>query len=142
MYPFSDAAEKKAFQARLVKDTWAHHNKSLAARDTAEFIKDFGDDCVFINNPLGGHASGTFIGPAGVAEWCDAFFALFDQITDFHVPLGAHVHGGDSQEGTVMISWSIENDRVSVTGGVDTFILSDGQFKIVTVVYDVHQKQA
>ncbi len=142
MYPFSGNDEKKAFQARIVNDVWAHHNKALAARDTAEFIKDFADDCVFINNPLGGHASGTFIGPAGVAKWCAEFFALFDKITDFRVPLGAHVHGGQDHHGTVMISWSIENDRYSVTGGVDTFILADGQFKIVTVVYDVHEKQA
>jgi hypothetical protein len=142
MYPFADTNEKKTFKSRLVKDCWAHHNKSLAVRDTAEFIKDFADDCIFINNPLGGHASGTFRGPAGVAKWCEQFFGLFDQITDFKVPLGAHVSGGDSSEGIVMISWGIENSRYKVTGGVDTFVLAEGQFKIVTIVYDVQVKSA
>lgn len=142
MFPFSSPEEKKSFQNRLVKDTWSHHNQALAGRNTAEFIKDFSDECVFINNPLGGHASGTFIGPEGVAKWCKEFFGLFDQITDFRVPLGAHVHGGDQKSGIVMISWSIENSRYSVTGGVDTFVLNNGQFQMVTVVYDVHQKNA
>ena len=141
MFPFGTTEEKITFQARKVHDVWNHHNKSLAERNTEEFIKDFSDECVFINNPLGGHASGTFIGPAGVATWCKEFFSLFDNVTEFSVPLGAHVEGANNTAGVVMISWSIENPRNHVTGGVDTFIVDKGQFQIVTVVYDVDLKK-
>ena len=137
MFPFPNADEKAAFQGRKVQDVWNHHNKSLASRDIDEFIKDFSDTCVFINNPLGGHSSGTFIGPAGVAKWCKEIFELFDQVSEFSVPLGAHIDGADKSAGVVMISWSISNARNTVVGGVDTFVLENGQFQIVTVVYDV-----
>jgi len=140
MFPFANAQEKTDFQSRKVQDVWNHHNQSLAGRDIEEFIKDFSDTCVFINNPLGGHASGTFIGPAGVATWCKEFFALFDHVSEFKVPLGAHIQGGEKSDGVVMISWTISNSRKTVTGGVDTFVLQNGQFQIVTVVYDVAEK--
>jgi hypothetical protein len=136
MFPYSSAEEQKAFASRSCQEMWAHHNKSLAARDISEFIKDFSKDCVFINNPLGGHAQGTYTGPSGVKEWCKKFFDLFDVITEFSVPLGAHLSHPELPDGMVMISWEIKNDRYRVSGGVDTFVITNGLFTAVTVVYD------
>ncbi|MCX5946281.1 MAG: hypothetical protein NTZ53_13490 [Cyanobacteria bacterium] len=136
-FPFTSPEEADAFKARSLQAMWSHHNAALAKRDGAEFIKDFRSDCLFINNPLGGHGQGTFMGPAGVESWCSQFFDLFSEIHQFKVPLGAHLHESAPGCGVVMISWQIQNDKFSVTGGVDTFIVEAGQFKIVTVVYDV-----
>ena len=36
-----------------------------------------------------------------------------------------------------MISWEIFNFSFNVRNGVDTFIVKQGRFEIVTVVYDV-----
>jgi hypothetical protein len=140
LFPFATTEEADNFKTRSLHEMWSHHNASLAARDTNEFIKDFSDNCIFINNPLGGHAQGTFIGPAGVTTWCKEFFGLFNEIHQFKVPLGAHLHESAPGSGIVMISWEIHNDSYDVTGGVDTFIVEAGQFKIVTVVYDVATK--
>jgi hypothetical protein len=137
MFPYTSLVEQNAFASRTCQEMWAHHNKSLAARDITEFIKDFSQDCVFINNPLGGHAQGTYLGPGGVEVWCEKFFDLFDVITQFSVPLGAHLSHPESPSGLVMISWEIKNDRYLVKGGVDTFVITNGLFTAVTVVYNV-----
>jgi hypothetical protein len=122
--------------SRTIHEVWAHHNQALAAKDIDEFIRDFSADCVFINNPQGGHASGTFIGPDGVRAWCHDFFALFGPVTDFSTQ-GGYIEEDAQGGGVVMISWTISNDRYRIGCGVDTFIVQDGQFHIVTVVYDV-----
>ena len=124
------------FKNRTMQEIWEHHGKSLAARDAEEFIKDFTDDVIFINNPSGGHASGVFNGQQGVAKWCKEFFALFGKIQDFIV---ADTYFKDN---IVVVEWEINSATHRVRGGVDTFIVEDGQFKIVTVVYQVSEKGA
>jgi hypothetical protein len=57
-------------------------------------------------------------------------------ITEFSVPLGAHLSHPELPDGMVMISWEIKNDRYRVSGGVDTFVITNGLFTAVTVVYD------
>ena len=123
------------FKTRTPDEIWEHHGATLAARDISNFILDFADDCIFINNPNGGHASGTFHGPEGVAEWCKQFFKLFDKIEDFVLAKTFF------QGNIVVVEWEIESTDYHVTGGVDTFIIKDGQFCIVTVVYNVIDKR-
>lgn len=122
------------FTKRTVQEVWHHHDVALAARNIDDFILDFSDDCLFINNPKGGHACGIFRGPQGVAKWCKEFFALFGEITDFSTD------GPFIEENVVLIEWAIESKTHSVKGGVDTFVIENGQFSIVTVVYDVTPK--
>ena len=134
---YSSSQEEAQFKSRTVQELWDHHNKSLAARDVDEFIKDFSPTCIFINNPLSGHAQGTFLGAEGVVQWCNQFFDLFQDISEFKVPFGAHINSPDDSDGVVMISWEIFNSYYNVRNGVDTFIVKDGRFEIVTVVYNV-----
>jgi len=124
------------FKNRTMQEIWEHHGKSLAARDVNEFIKDFSDDVIFINNPNGGHAQGVFTGQKGVAMWCKEFFTLFGKIQDFVV--------ADTyfKNNIVVVEWEINSETHRCRGGVDTFIVEDGRFKIVTVVYQVAEKGA
>ncbi len=137
MSVYSSPQEEAQFKSRTVEQLWNHHNKSLAARDIDEFIKDFSPSCIFINNPKSGHAQGTFLGAEGVAKWCKEFFDLFQDISEFKVPFGAHIDSPHESDGVVMISWEIFNSSFNVRNGVDTFIVKQGRFEIVTVVYDV-----
>ncbi|MDP2755353.1 MAG: nuclear transport factor 2 family protein [Nitrospirota bacterium] len=116
---------------RTMQEIWQHHGKALAARDINEFIKDFADDCLFVNNPQGGHASGTFRGPLGVTEWCKEFFQLFKDISEFtYAETFTH-------DNTFVVLWEIHSTSHHVINGVDTFVIENGRFKIVTVVYYV-----
>ena len=139
MFPYNNQDEHKKFVSRKCSEIWTHHNECLAARDISEFIKDFSEDCLFINNPLGGHAQGTYRGPAEIQKWCEKFFALFGNINEFNVSQGAHLSHPDAENGVAMISWEIINNRYKVTGGVDTFVIKSGLFSIVTVVYEVQE---
>lgn len=122
------------FTKRTMQEIWEHHGQALAARDIDEFIKDFADDCLFVNNPQGGHASGTFRGPQGVAEWCKEFFQLFEDISEF---TPAETYTNDN---TFLVLWEIHSKTHHAINGVDTFVVENGQFKIVTVVYYVVPK--
>jgi len=117
------------FKNRTMPEVWQHHGQALATRDIDAFVKDFADDCLFVNNPQGGHASGTYRGPEGVAQWCEAFFQLFEDISDFSPAENFTI------DNTFVVLWEIHSETYDVTGGVDTFVVEDGQFKIVTVVY-------
>ncbi len=122
------------FSKRTMEEIWQHHGGALAARDIDEFVKDFADDCLFINNPQGGHASGVFRGPEGVREWAEQFNELFQEITDFKY---AETF---TNENTFVVLWDIHSATHHATSGVDTFVVEDGKFKIVTVVYKVSEK--
>ena len=139
MYPFDNAEEKAAFQARTVQEVLDHHFKSLSNRNVAEYIKDYSDDCIFLCNPLGGHASGTYIGPAGIAKWCEEFFPLFNHVEEFNVS-GAFMHGADQNEGVILYNWTIDNPQYTVTGGSDTIFIDKAQYRMLTAVYTVAKK--
>jgi len=118
-------------KSRSPQEVWAHHGQALAAKDVDEFIKDFADDCLFINNPEGGHANGVYRGPEGVRRWCEQFFTLFESITDFKTTPPPII------DNVALVRWEIEGAKTTVRGGVDTFVFKDGQFQIITVLYDV-----
>ena len=126
---------------RTVPEIWQHHISSLAERNVEKFILDFSDDCLFMNNPQGGHASGVFRGPQGVATWLRQFLDLFGDISEMSVDPGMKPSNPlFFSENVVIALWGLDSKTHMVERGVDTFVIDRGQFKLITVVYDVVPK--
>lgn len=114
---------------RTPEAAWQHHVMAVVAKDIDAFVQDFTEDCLVINNPKGGHASGVYRKHEGVRKWCEQFFTLFGAATE----IGANPPF--MIDNVVFAQWEIHGRSYDVSNGVDTFVIKDGLFQLVTCLY-------
>jgi hypothetical protein len=115
------------FAKRSMQELWDHHNEAVSARDVGMFLEDFAEDGVLIT------ASRLYRGREEIAQWFQEFMeigrgAVFDS------------PGPIFERNVVFIKWNMESSTHTVKGAVDTFVVKDGRFQIVTVDIDAVAK--
>jgi hypothetical protein len=103
-----------------MQELWDHHNKAVEARDLEMFLEDFAEDGALIT------ASRVYRGRDEIAEWFRDFMSIAEE--------AVFDSAGPIFEGNVVfIKWDMESSTHSVKGAVDTFIVKNGRFQLVTV---------
>jgi len=115
------------FAKRSMQELWDHHNMAVDARDVEMFLEDFAEDGVLIT------ASRLYRGRDEIAKWFREFMAIAQAaVFDSAGPI--------FERNVIFIKWNMESSTHSVEGAVDTFVVKEGRFQIVTVDIDAVAK--
>ncbi len=111
---------------RTPEEIFAHHGQALGAEDLEDIVSDYTDDAILIVH------SKTFRGKDGAR-------AVFTQLLK-DVPQAQWDLGTVFADDVLYLEWKARSGTGNhVDDGIDTFVFHDGQIRVQTVEYTVHQ---
>ncbi|MGH3157245.1 MAG: nuclear transport factor 2 family protein [Streptosporangiaceae bacterium] len=113
---------------RTPEEVFAHHAQALGAGDLDEIVADYSDDAVFIS------PAGTKHGKSGIRE---AFTQLLADLPNADWSLKTQIYEDDA----LFLEWAAEAAHAKADDGIDTFIFRDGEIRLQTVRYTLHDRR-
>jgi hypothetical protein len=115
--------------ARTPEQVFAHHGQATHTEDLDALMQDFAETACLITSEA------VFCGKAGIRD----FFARFIQMLP-RAQWTTWTAKTRFADNLLLMEWTAESERGSVTDGVDTFIFRDGLIQYQTVHFTVVPK--
>jgi hypothetical protein len=110
---------------RTAEEIFAHHGQALGAEDLEDIVSDYAEDAILIVQ------NKVYRGRDGARQ-------VFTQLLS-DVPQATWTLGTVFAEDVLYLEWQARGAGRHVDDGIDTFIFADGQIRVQTVRYTVHQ---
>lgn len=113
-------------KTRTIKEVWEHHLDAFGKKDLAEIAADFSSDAVYINS-----AGVVARGPDEIIKIYKDYFESQEPGTSGNIT--TLIIEGD----IVFLEWVSNSRSISISDGVDTFVIQDGMIKAQTAKFTV-----
>jgi ketosteroid isomerase-like protein len=110
--------------SRNAEEIFAHHGQALVAENLAEIVSDYSDDAILMLHKK------VYRGKEGAR-------AVFTQLLQ-DVPQATWTLGTVFADDVLYLEWKAKGTVRHVDDGIDTFLFHNGQIRVQTVQYTLH----